>query len=434
MFFYEKNIIKSITVFVLFTVFCSFGSSLTYANSTKNNLQELFAKEIDTIHNNDLMSDEQKISEILEIYFYSIRDYLTCNNQCNDSIYSITDQESHSIKAFINKIKTKKELFNYKNFKILWDTLIVEFEHISVDGNQANVELTETYKYILNNYENGISSCNTKYEIKLNKIGERWIIANIKSDDENDLIYLTEGFDLEKHINELKNEKPIIDQENERKYTAVKNIEQKIKYGESDIGIKSMYLYPYDRVDALMYIITYDGSARNPRFYDYSAIGGDCQNFGSQCIWYGLGGVNDASMIDGKYFPMVDNGKTDPRSWYSTSIKYDTPNTYVWTGVDHFDDYIDDSGYNIQGPYGTIYSGIAYAERGDLIQIRANSTSDYHHTYVVYGVQGTAGSRTKDDIWVSSHTADRSNEKLSDCCSYSLSNMRTIHIIGTYSY
>jgi len=183
-----------------------------------------------------------------------------------------------------------------------------------------------------------------------------------------------------------------------------------------------------------MYIITYDGSARNPRFYDYSAIGGDCQNFGSQCIWYGLGGVNDASMIDGKYFPMVDNGKTDPRSWYSTSIKYDTPNTYVWTGVDHFDDYIDDSGYNIQGPYGTIYSGIAYAERGDLIQIRANSTSDYHHTYVVYGVQGTAGSRTKDDIWISAHTTDRENQKLSDFCTYSLSNMRTIHIIGTYSY
>ncbi len=32
---------------------------------------------------------------------------------------------------------------------------------------------------------------------------------------------------------------------------------------------------------------------RNPRYYDYEGIGGDCTNFASQCIYAGAGVMND---------------------------------------------------------------------------------------------------------------------------------------------
>ena len=44
----------------------------------------------------------------------------------------------------------------------------------------------------------------------------------------------------------------------------------------------------YDRDAAVMYARRW-ALDRNPRFGDFSALGGDCANFASQCLWAGWG-------------------------------------------------------------------------------------------------------------------------------------------------
>ena len=48
---------------------------------------------------------------------------------------------------------------------------------------------------------------------------------------------------------------------------------------------------PYDRASAVWYAKRW-AYGRNPAFYDYEHIGGDCTNFASQCVYAGSGVMN----------------------------------------------------------------------------------------------------------------------------------------------
>ena len=47
-----------------------------------------------------------------------------------------------------------------------------------------------------------------------------------------------------------------------------------------------MVIKPYDRRAAVEYAHKW-AFGRNPEFYDFSEIGGDCTNFASQCLYAG---------------------------------------------------------------------------------------------------------------------------------------------------
>ena len=51
------------------------------------------------------------------------------------------------------------------------------------------------------------------------------------------------------------------------------------------------HLLRYDRAAAVAYAHrwAYD---RNPRYYDYGRVGGDCTSFASQCLYAGAGIMN----------------------------------------------------------------------------------------------------------------------------------------------
>ena len=78
---------------------------------------------------------------------------------------------------------------------------------------------------------------------------------------------------------------------------------------------------------------------------------------------------------------------------------------------------------------GTVTSGIANAEPGDIIQIDIKGNGSYDHSYVVVSVTGVAGSRTQSDIIVSSHTTDHAMVVLYSATG-GISYLRTIHITG----
>lgn len=53
-----------------------------------------------------------------------------------------------------------------------------------------------------------------------------------------------------------------------------------------------MLFRPYDRLEAVIYAHRW-AYGRNPAFYDYEEIGGDCTNYASQCIYVGTGVMNN---------------------------------------------------------------------------------------------------------------------------------------------
>ena len=74
-----------------------------------------------------------------------------------------------------------------------------------------------------------------------------------------------------------------------------------------------MTLYPYDRQAAVDYAHRW-AYARNPKFYDFENLGGDCTNFVSQCLYAGSGIMNF----------------TPEFGWYYIDVNERSPS---WTGV-----------------------------------------------------------------------------------------------------
>ena len=116
---------------------------------------------------------------------------------------------------------------------------------------------------------------------------------------------------------------------------------------------------PYDRRAAVAYAHQW-AYGRNPDFYDYEEIGGDCTNFASQCLYAGTGVMN----FDPVY------------GWF-----YRDPNDKApaWTGVEYFFDFITRQTPS-PGPFG-ISTTLSELEPGDFVQFTLQNTLIAAHSY-----------------------------------------------------
>ena len=164
-----------------------------------------------------------------------------------------------------------------------------------------------------------------------------------------------------------------------------------------------MRIIPYDRNAVLAYARTWAYS-RNPAYYDFSAIGGDCTNFASQCLFAGCGVMN--------YTPEL--------GWYYRSLNDRAP---AWTGVEYFYRFLtanaDGNGVgNGEGPF-AVEVGIDKVEIGDFVQL-GRAEDDFYHTLVIMEMSDT-------EITVAAHTNDAFLRPLS---SYEYTLSRFLHIDG----
>lgn len=152
----------------------------------------------------------------------------------------------------------------------------------------------------------------------------------------------------------------------------------------------------YDRNAAVAYAKKW-AFKRNPAFYDFSNIGGDCTNFASQSIFAGAKIMN--------FTPVY--------GWYYKSLNDRTPS---WTGVEYLYNFlVNNDGV---GPFAEEVA-VDRLEIGDIVQL-GTSTGDFYHSPVVVGF-----SRGK--ILVAAHSYDAFNKPLS---SYNYYRARGIHILG----
>ena len=161
-----------------------------------------------------------------------------------------------------------------------------------------------------------------------------------------------------------------------------------------------MPILPYDRAAAVAYAHRW-AYFRNPAYFDYSGIGGDCTNFASQCVFAGAGVQN--------YTPLY--------GWFYRSANDRTPS---WTGVSYFYDFL--SANKGPGPFAREVP-LSQIEPGDPVQI-AIGQERYSHTPVVVRVTGTP---TLETVEIAAHSYDCDCRPLG---SYDIWKLRCLHIEG----
>ena len=156
-----------------------------------------------------------------------------------------------------------------------------------------------------------------------------------------------------------------------------------------------MRIFAYNRLAAVSYARRW-ALERNPMYYDFDKIGGDCTNFASQCIYAGARVMN--------YEPTY--------GWYYISPDDRSPS---WTGVEFLYSFLVNN--NSFGPFGRPV-GQNQVQIGDIIQL-GRVDGMFYHSLVV--------SATFPRILVCAHSDDYLNRPLS---SYTYDNIRFIHIDG----
>lgn len=157
-----------------------------------------------------------------------------------------------------------------------------------------------------------------------------------------------------------------------------------------------MKILSYDRAAAAAYAQKW-ALGRNPAYYNFDGVGGDCTNFASQCIYAGVGVMNF----------------TPTFGWFYRSAKDRTPS---WTGVEYLYRFL--TGNEGIGPFGE-EAPLDRLEAGDIVQL-GRETGDFYHSPVVVGV-------SHGRIFVAAHTFDAYYRPLS---SYSFERVRGIRILG----
>lgn len=121
------------------------------------------------------------------------------------------------------------------------------------------------------------------------------------------------------------------------------------------------FLQDYDRKAAVLYAHAW-AYGRNPAFYDYEQVGGDCTNFASQCIFAGCGIMNF----------------TPTYGWYYITANQKAP---AWTGVPFLWNFLTRKTFSV-GPVGESAT-LEDLRPGDIVQLSFTGDGTFQHSPVV---------------------------------------------------
>ena len=151
----------------------------------------------------------------------------------------------------------------------------------------------------------------------------------------------------------------------------------------------------YDRNKAIQYAQDW-ALKRNPEYYNYDSIGGDCTNFISQCLFAGSGVMN----------------YTKTFGWYYINANNKSPS---WSGVNYLYNFLTRN-FGGAGPVGKKVSK-NMIKVGDIIQLAFNN-GNFAHSLIVTKIENGK-------FFVTTHTDDSLNRDLD---TYSYSDIRFVHI------
>lgn len=140
--------------------------------------------------------------------------------------------------------------------------------------------------------------------------------------------------------------------------------------------------------------------SRNPKYYNFDPVGGDCTNFISQCLYAGSQKMNYN----------FENG------WFYNNGYDKSPS---WSGVEFLYKFlIKNKSY---GPRGKEISK-EDLEIGDIAQLSFDGKT-FKHSLFIIDINGN----TLNDISIATHTYDALGKKISE---YNFSKIRFVHIVN----
>lgn len=161
-------------------------------------------------------------------------------------------------------------------------------------------------------------------------------------------------------------------------------------------------IVPYNRRAAVEYAHrwAYD---RNPHYYDYEEIGGDCTNFASQCLYAGSKVMNF----------------TPTFGWYYIDANNKSPS---WTGVPYFYNFLTRRERSV-GPFG-VETEMQMMIPGDFVQLRFENREVFSHTPVIVSVGDPPD---LSNILVAAHSIDADWRPVD---TYPFQEIRFLHVLG----
>lgn len=154
----------------------------------------------------------------------------------------------------------------------------------------------------------------------------------------------------------------------------------------------------YDRQKAVDYARRWAYS-RNPRFYDFELIGGDCTNFVSQAIYAGGGVMNH----------------TPTFGWYYYDVNQRAP---AWTSAEALYRFLTSN--KEAGPV-AVETDITQIEKGDVVQLSFDG-ENFVHSLLVVSVGETP---TRLNTLLAAHSYDADFRPLN---TYEYADVRFLHI------
>lgn len=140
---------------------------------------------------------------------------------------------------------------------------------------------------------------------------------------------------------------------------------------------------------------------RNPKYYNFDPLGGDCTSFASQCLYAGSNTMN----------------YTKDTGWYYVNGNNKSPS---WSGVEFLYQFLINN--KSVGPYGR-NAKREEMELGDIAQLSFDEQK-FEHTLVIVNIENRF---SLSGIKIASHTYDSFNKAISE---YSFQKIRFIKIEG----
>ena len=384
----KRTVLVSILIIVLMTSTAFAGNFYSTKNMDKN--------EIEGVTNSFFTEKEQLF---LSNSDFNIAKYYS-------AIEAKNIKKGSSVKLF----EYEKQMRDDNSADISNEKFEYTINSITITGDKATAKCYEQYEYTYKN-DPVRSSRGIEYQITFVKKDNKWEIVDITTNNELERLVAQTGDVSGKYISDFD-----IDEE----------VEEETKDFASTTAVNGT-THEYNRSAAAQYALDYSASsdgtdAYNSKFPHFDA---DCQNFVSQCVWFGLGGTNTTTAISNKNKPMMT---TTGRGWFCTKSGHSAS----WTVVGDFRNYVVPEADGEDGIYGVRYlkGKIANAQKGDVVQI-CDSNGTWYHSYIISSVTGTYGSRTLSNINICAHTSNRRNENLANVIGASSTNFRLIRISGT---
>jgi hypothetical protein len=163
-----------------------------------------------------------------------------------------------------------------------------------------------------------------------------------------------------------------------------------------------MQEFQYNRERAVAYARRW-AFGRNPDYYAFDNLGGDCTNFASQCLFAGTGAMNF----------------TPTFGWYYRSLNDRAP---AWTSVEALHRFLTTN--TGAGPYGEDCA-LEDVKPGDVVQMKFEEGVFVHNPLVV----ATLGREAPNpgSVLVAAHSYDAYRRALN---TYQYIELRPIHILG----